>query len=154
MDKAHQAKAKVVVATDLLALTQLAPPGEWGCDICIGTAQRFGVPMGYGGPHAAFLACHDEYKRLMPGRIIGARPSPAAGAPNSLPLAARRHSPHMSMHALPAAKPHFPLAYRRLWRSAAVGMCLPVAALADRPAAAAPRVAQCADCTCHAGAQA
>ena len=76
VDKAHQAKAKVVVATDLLALTQLAPPGEWGADICIGTAQRFGVPMGYGGPHAAFLACHDEYKRLMPGRIIGAASQP------------------------------------------------------------------------------
>ena len=72
VDAAHAAKAKVCVATDLLALTQLAPPGEWGADMVIGSAQRFGVPMGYGGPHAAFLACHDEYKRLMPGRIIGA----------------------------------------------------------------------------------
>lgn len=71
MEKAKAAKAKVCVATDLLALTQLTPPGEWGADIVIGSAQRFGVPMGYGGPHAAFLACHDEYKRLMPGRIIG-----------------------------------------------------------------------------------
>ncbi|EIE25206.1 glycine dehydrogenase [Coccomyxa subellipsoidea C-169] len=71
VEKAHQAKAKVCVATDLLALTQLTPPGEWGADIVIGSAQRFGVPMGYGGPHAAFLACHDDYKRLMPGRIIG-----------------------------------------------------------------------------------
>jgi glycine dehydrogenase len=71
VEKAKAAKAKVCVATDLLALTQLTPPGEWGADIVIGSAQRFGVPMGYGGPHAAFLACHDEYKRLMPGRIIG-----------------------------------------------------------------------------------
>jgi hypothetical protein len=69
--KAHAAGVKVVVASDLLALTSLTPPGEWGADIVIGSAQRFGVPLGYGGPHAAFLACHDDHKRLMPGRIIG-----------------------------------------------------------------------------------
>ncbi|KAI8106487.1 hypothetical protein M9435_001031 [Picochlorum sp. BPE23] len=69
--RAHDAKIKVVVSTDPLALTKLTPPGEWGADIVIGSAQRFGVPMGYGGPHAAFLSCHNEYKRLLPGRIIG-----------------------------------------------------------------------------------
>ncbi|GAX78132.1 hypothetical protein CEUSTIGMA_g5574.t1 [Chlamydomonas eustigma] len=71
VDKAHAANVKVVVATDLLALTMLTPPGEWGADIVVGSAQRFGVPLGYGGPHAAFLTCHEESKRTMPGRIIG-----------------------------------------------------------------------------------
>ncbi|MEW5304032.1 MAG: hypothetical protein WDW36_006667 [Sanguina aurantia] len=68
---AHAANVKVCVATDLLALTMLTPPGEFGADIVVGSAQRFGVPMGYGGPHAGILACHDEFKRIMPGRIIG-----------------------------------------------------------------------------------
>jgi len=71
VQRAHEAGAIVAVATDLLALTMLRPPGEFGADIALGSSQRFGVPMGYGGPHAAFLSTRDEYKRQMPGRIIG-----------------------------------------------------------------------------------
>jgi glycine dehydrogenase len=69
--KAHEKNMQVVVASDLMALTLLVPPGEWGADVVVGNSQRLGVPMGYGGPHAAFFACKEDYKRLIPGRIIG-----------------------------------------------------------------------------------
>ena len=71
VSKAKANGTSIAVAADLLSLVLLTPPGEWGADVVIGNTQRFGVPMGYGGPHAAFFACRDSYKRTMPGRIIG-----------------------------------------------------------------------------------
>ncbi|MBV8097720.1 MAG: aminomethyl-transferring glycine dehydrogenase, partial [Verrucomicrobia bacterium] len=71
VEAAHSAGSLVVVAADLLSLTLLVPPGEFNADVCVGSSQRFGVPIGFGGPHAAFFATRDEFKRHMPGRLVG-----------------------------------------------------------------------------------
>ncbi|PHQ55873.1 MAG: glycine dehydrogenase (aminomethyl-transferring) [Lutibacter sp.] len=71
VDRAKEVEARVAVCADLLSLAVLTPPGEWGADVVVGTTQRFGIPMGYGGPHAGYYATKETYKRALPGRIIG-----------------------------------------------------------------------------------